>query len=322
MEKIVPGWVSKGYGIQVGEPHDKNARLHYLSFADDTTLFAKSRSALQKMITDVKRELGLVGLRLNADKCKVQCSVDGPRSVKCISVEGEDIPIVPSAEGFSLLGTMYSLSGGTKGEVKTRIKIAWGKFHQIWPLLKHRDSSLHQRLRLFNAVVGRSLLWGSESWTLTVAEKQQLRGVERSMLRRFAGPRRGPGEDWLVWIKRATKLAVDAAEQAGVQSWVHQHLCAKWNWAGHVARMESYREDSWAFRTTFWRGSAWRAENKPGSALHSLRPLRPRPGRWLRWEDEIAHYVENCGQGNWREAARDKSISISMAADFSNWRWK
>ena len=82
------------------------------------------------------------------------------------------------------------------------------------------------------------MLWGSESWTLTVAEKLKFRGVERSMLRRFAGPRRAPEEEWLTWIKRATKAAVQAADKAGIKSWVYQHARVKWNWAGHVARME------------------------------------------------------------------------------------
>ena len=124
-------------------------------------------------------------MKLNVDKCKVQCSVEAPRQSKSMSIDGEEFPIVSPFEGFSLLGTKFTLKGGTREEVKTRIRIAWRKFHQIWPLLKHRGSGLLQRIRLFNAVVGRSLLWGCESWTLSVAEKQKLRAVERSMLRKY-----------------------------------------------------------------------------------------------------------------------------------------
>ena len=222
---------------QIGESWEKIERLTYLSFADDTTLFAKSKSALTNMLADFKRELASVGLKLNADKCKVQCSVGSSRAT-ALKVGADDFPIVASTEGFTLLGTLYTLTGGTKAEVKHRIKVAWGKFYQIWPLLRHRASSLKQRIRLFNAVVGRSLLWGSESWTLTVAEKKKLRAVERSMLRRFAGPSRRTGEDWVPWVRRATRVAEEAAKAAGVKSWVHQHLLAKWRWAGHVARKD------------------------------------------------------------------------------------
>ena len=269
------------------------------------------------MLLDIKREFALVGLKLNSDKCKVQCSVEVPRSTKSIIIEGDEFPIVSSSDGFGLLGTTYTLTGGTKEEVKNRIRLAWGKFHQIWPLLRHRGASLNQRLRVFNAVMGRSFLWGAESWTLTVAEKLKVRGVERSMLRRFAGPRRATGEDWVSWVRRATKKATEAAERAGLKSWVFQHACAKWRWAGHVARMEEYRPESWAVKTTFWRSSAWRAENGPGSELYSLRPLRSRAGRWLRWEDEVQRYRRSSGLGDWRREARNKTDWSGMAEEFA-----
>lgn len=194
MEKVLPRWETKRYGVLIGEAWEERTRLYYSSFADDTTLFAKSRSALKNMLKDIKSEFETDGLKLNVDKCKVQCSVEAPRQSKSMSIDGEEFPIVSPFEGFSLLGTKFTLKGGTREEVKTRIRIAWRKFHQIWPLLKHRGSGLLQRIRLFNAVVGRSLLWGCESWTLSVAEKQKLRAVERSMLRKFAAPHRTTGE--------------------------------------------------------------------------------------------------------------------------------
>ena len=206
-----------------------------------------------------------------------------------------------SAEWFSLLGTVYTIRGGTQEEVKTRIRIACGKFHQIWPMLRHQGSSLKQRIRLFNAVVGRSLLWGCESWTLSVAEKKKMQAVERNMLRKFAAPRRATGEDWITWVRRATRIATERAGRAGVKSWVQQHLCAKWQWAGHIARMGSYRPESWAFKTTFWRAMDWKANNGPGSAYYHLRPLRARPGRWRRWEDEVGRYCLSMVFEDWRK---------------------
>ena len=322
MEKLLPRWEAKRYGILVGEEADNNERLHYLSFADDTTLFAKPKSALRKMLFDITKEFEAVGLKLNADKCKVQCSVDLARAAKTLNVDGMEFPIVSPAEGFGLLGTVFTLTGGTTEEVKDRIRKAWGKFHQIWPLLGHRGSSLGQRIRLFNAVVGRSLLWGCESWTLSAAEKQKLRAVERSMLRKFAGPRRAPDEDWVHWVRRATKSATEKAACAGVKSWVQQHLEAKWRWAGHLARMEDYRSESWAFKATFWRDLMWKRDYGLGSALYSCRPLRARPGRWRRWEEEVWRYSWSLGIEDWRRFAKDKLAWHRAAEDFAKFVWK
>ena len=175
---------------------------------------------------------------------------------------------------------------------------------------------------MFNAVVGRSLLWGCESWTLSIAEKQKLRAVERCMLRKFAGPGRAPGEDWVHWVRRATKVATEKTEGTGVKSWVQQHLEAKWRWAGHLARMEDYRPESWAFKTTFWRDCRWKLDYAPGSALYSDRPLRARPGRWRRWEQEVAQYALSLGLEDWRCFAKEKLAWHEAAEDFAKSVWK
>ena len=109
-------------------------------------------------------------------------------------------PMVSPTEGFDSLGTDFTLEGGTSSELQGRIDIAWGKSHQLWHLLKRRDATLKQPLRLFNAVVGRFLLWGVASWTLTVAEKRRVQSLQRSMLRRFAWPKRQADEDFLVLL--------------------------------------------------------------------------------------------------------------------------
>jgi hypothetical protein len=158
IENLLPRWEAKKYGIQLGEDNEKGQRLHYLSFADDATLFAISKRTLGKMLRDLTAEFAAVGLKLNADKCKIQCSVDAARSPAKLKVDEAEFPIVSSDVGFSMLGTVYTLTGGTRREVQNRIRIAWGKFYSIWHLLRHRASNLKQRLRLFNAAVGRSSL--------------------------------------------------------------------------------------------------------------------------------------------------------------------
>ena len=45
MANLVPAWEKKRYGVMIGEPNEQNTCLHYLSFADDTSLIAKSRQS-------------------------------------------------------------------------------------------------------------------------------------------------------------------------------------------------------------------------------------------------------------------------------------
>ena len=284
-------------------------RSTHSMFADDTTLFASSRQTLKEMIKDVREGFGRHGLNLNLDKCIIQTNVN-TRSLT-LAVGTESIPITPAAVGFKALGTQFTLSGRTSVEVKARIRAAWAKFHSLWPILGKRESSLTKRLRLFDATVTQTVLWCTESWLLTKAEKRWLQSVQNNMLRRIAGPRRRPDETWVEWIKRATRAARSVAKDVPIRFWSEAHLRSKWRWAGHVMRMH---EDRLARRSVVWRDSAWQADEN--RMPESLRMRRSRSTRWFRWEDELRHFAQTLGEAPWQELARDRDQWQSLADDF------
>ena len=152
---------------------------------------------------------------------------------------------------------------------------------------------------MFESNVGRSVSWCCESWTLTLKEKQRLQTTERAMLRRFAGVRRSPVEDYLSWVVRATRSAELARESANLKSWVASVLERKWSWAGHVARMNEHR---WASRLSSWRNHAWWQDQDQRSI--AARPIRSRAGHFQRWETEILKFGEHIGWNSWSNTAR------------------
>jgi len=231
--------------------------------------------------------------------------------------------VVEASVGFKALGVMFCLAGRGEAELQNRIARAWAKFHEIWLLLSNRNSSLRKRLQLFSVVVGRSALWGSESWTLTRRQKERLQAVQRRMLRRFAGRRRQPDEDWVTWIRQSTHMALNAAAAAGTKGWIQEHLARKWQWAGHVARMAAYRESSWTFKLTVWRDSYWMSMQQPDSAEYSSRPLRARAGRFRRWEHE-AHTFASLMVLDvaWVVLAQDKKSWNDLTSAFTLHAWK
>ena len=108
------------------------------------------------------------------------------------------------------------------------------------PLLLNHRVSRNRRLRLFDTTVGRWVLWCAQSWALRAEELQLLKATRRSMLRRITGTKRGGTEDYVTWIKRATKQAEATADAAHVRGWSTTHFHMKWSWAGHVARRSAY----------------------------------------------------------------------------------
>ena len=122
---------------------------------------------------------------------------------------------------------------------------------------------------------------------------------------------------WVDWIKRSTRVAKAAAKDAKVRFWVHAHLRAKYNWAGHVARME---EGRLAKRGSEWRDSVWWVAEQALPA--SLRHHRHGRTRWFRWEDEFKKFASHCGWTTWqdvacrRDSAGKPSEWSSKCADF------
>ena len=199
------------------------------------------------------------------------------------------------------------------------MQAAYGKFHQLWPLLGKRDSCMRKRLHLFQATVTKSALWCAESWTLTVAQKRHLRAVQRHFLRKVAGPQRAPDEEYIVWIHRATQIAEQRARGAGIKCWLTQFLQMKWHWAGKLARMTNERL---AKRSTFWRDSEWWGHQVRGASAYGLRPMRARPGHVNRWENHIHKFSQTQGWDNWQEIAPNETVWTDHADRFATWAWR
>ena len=246
------------------------------------------------MLRQIRVVFAEAGLKLNAGKCKVQTNA----RVRTTDLKVDDMvmPIMPVSEGFKILGTQFTLLGRTSVELKARIAAAWGSFHKIWPILSRRDSCLRKRLRIFHSDVRQSLLWCCESWTLTAEERLLLRSTERAMLRRWAGPRRRPEEEFVPWIVRATHTAEKALSEAGMKPCVHVFLQRKWTWAGHVMSMPEAR---WARRVTKWRDNAWWTQQPKCS----LTPSRAGRTHWFRWEDELVRFAHQRNWTSWQDAA-------------------
>jgi len=243
LDKLRAKWERRKLGTVIGcdsdiqlDRHQHN-RLSHLLFADDTTLIAKSKSALVEMISDFLQALSELGLNVNCDKCKVQTNRALRSSSAFLCFDGHRIPIVPRSEGFKILGAIISVNVGFALEFANRIACGWGKFHSLRKLLCRRSCSLKRRLKLFDATVSKTVLWCTESWNLSKDQLRELQSTQNEMLRRIIGQKRRPDEDWVLWVKRTTRHARILVESYNISLWSATHLEKKWCWAGKVARM-------------------------------------------------------------------------------------
>ncbi|KAJ4441577.1 hypothetical protein ANN_11433 [Periplaneta americana] len=156
-------------------------------------------------------------------------------------------------------------------------------------LYSHQQSAVKNlKVRIYKTVILPVVLYGCETWTLTLREEQRLRVFENKVLRNIFGAKRDEvtGE----WRKLH-----NAELQALYSSPVIIRIIKsrRLRWAGHVARMGESRN---AYRVL-----VGKSERK--------RPLgRPR----RRWEDNIKMDL--------REVGYDGRDWINLAQDRDQWR--
>jgi len=141
---------------------------------------------------------------------------------------------------------------------------------------------------VFRTIILLVVLYGCETWSLTLREERKLRVFENMVLRRIFGPSwdEGPGE----WRRLHNEELSDLYSSPNI---VRVIKSRRMRWAGHVACMGEERG--------VYRVLVQKPEGK--------RPLgRP----WRRWVDNIRMDLQEvgCGYMDW----------IGLAQDTDRWR--
>ena len=294
------------------------------------------------MLKDLRLEAGAVGLELHMGKTKILSNGIGPetRSTEA-DIGGQKVEVLSPTDSTMYLGRALNLKSPHETEINHRVSRAWCKFGQYKKELMSKAYPLSDRLRLFNAVVTPTVLYGSGAWVMTKAREQKLRTAQRRMLRSILGKGRAKlqpehvddeessqscslassdgteaVESWVEWIKRVTADAEVAMEKVGIPDWVEEQHKIKWRWCGHVCRSEDGR---WSRKILEWTPqTGHRNQGRP----------------YCRWSDDVDAFTatlpqigegaDKLGFAEWSELALSREVWSHLQGDFSKYcseRW-
>jgi len=191
-------------------------------------------------------------------------------------------------EEFKYLGTTLTNQNSIAEEIKSRMRSGTACCHSVQNLLSSRLLSKNIKIKIYRTIILPVVLYGCETWSLTLREERKLRIFENMVLRRIFGPRRDEvtGE----WRRLHNEELNDLYSSPNI---VRVIKSKRMRWAGHVARMG---EERGAYRVLV---------AKP----EGKRPLgRPR----RRWVDNIRTDLREvgCGYMDW----------IGLAQNRDRWR--
>ena len=107
--------------------------INNLSYADDTTLRAKSEEELKSLLMKVKEESEKVGLKLNIQKTKIMAS----SSITPWEIDGKTVEIVSD---FILGGSKITADGDCSHEIKRRLLLGRKVMTNLDSIFKSRDN--------------------------------------------------------------------------------------------------------------------------------------------------------------------------------------
>jgi len=186
-------------------------------------------------------------------------------------------------EDFKYLGTTLTNQNSIAEEIKSRLRSGNACYHSVQNLLSSRLLSKNLKIKIYIIIILPVVLYGCETWSLTMREERKPRVFENMVLRRIFGPRREKitGE----WRRLHNEELNDLYSSSNIVRVIKSRIM---RWAGHVARMCEERE---VYRVLV---------GKP----EGRRPLgRPR----RRWVDNIMMDLQEvgCGYMDWIGLGQD-----------------
>jgi hypothetical protein len=178
-------------------------------------------------------------------------------------------------------------------EIRSRLNSGNACYHTVQKLLSFRLLSRNEKIKIYKTIILPVVLYGFETWSLTLSEEHRLRVFENRVLRRIFGPKRDE-------VTEGWRKLHGLYPSPGI---VKVIKARRMRWAEHEARMGEVRG---AYNILVGRPEGRRPLGKPRR----------------RWEDNIKMDLKEIGFGDvdWIHWAQDRDILRALVNTVMNLR--
>jgi len=202
-----------------------------LLFADDCALLSHDEAGMQRCVDQFSLACDNFGLTISTKKTEVlfqSAPLDTSQVAPSITVHGNRLNVV---DNFTYLGSTLSSTSRIDAEVAARISKASSAFgrlrKRVWNVAGIKTAT---KLKVYNAVVLPTLIYGAESWTVYQSHARRLNHFHLSCLRKILK---------VSWHDKIPDTEI--LERTKALSVFCLLKRVQLRWAGHLTRMPEHR---------------------------------------------------------------------------------
>ena len=200
--------------------------IRELLFADDAALCSHSEVGLQRLVDTFSAACKEFGLTISLKKTQIM--TQNVTANPNITIDGHALDLV---DDFTYLGSCMTSHPSLDLEINRRLGKASGTMARLSKRVWHNTRlTINTKVKVYNACVLSTLLYGSESWATYTKQEGKLNAFHMRCLRRLLGVTwqdKVPNTEVLLRTKSTSLYAILAKRRL--------------RWLGHVRRMDDGR---------------------------------------------------------------------------------